>query len=468
MEPSTPMQGLEMQSPDTGPELIAVGIDLGLAYTRVSFSMINWAEPCLISNWPCRDLTRVSGRVPTAVTYQAGRRRMTAWGFECPPPSETRRGQTTVNRFIQYLDQDYLIAWAKNPDEEWADLAPTHDLREEQAALSGCGKETESIKLKQLEYRGGPLCSPFCPAMHVKRLYPNTQMAVDRLLSLVLVQQALEENTTRRLRLGHDESGPELDDTTEDMIKRIAQLMVYCEEELVLRRLTTIYGEPLPKGFSCAKAGINYGIMTFTGLINEFLPIDSDEIKGMFDKYINTLLSQINHQLESLEKIKLLHQITRFILKHHYDSAPYIRDRIFREFVETQSSQGKVGLEVINSKQAICRGLVINCLYSIPIRYHTSYGIRYKRRNKNKHPSWNTRLERNLVDNKECIPDQIFWLIRRGQPIWDDEPISQPFGCIVDLESQNTIACAYTIVSSEARLDCLPRSIHEAGVSRLC
>jgi len=76
----------------------------------------------------------------------------------------------------------------------------------------------------------------------------------------------------------------------------------------------------------------------------------------------------------------------------------------------------------------------------------TSYGVLCQELyNREKHSSWTSRLERNAIDGKEDTPDQIFWLIRRGEAIRPDTPISETFCWVVNPNVQDLITGTYTI-----------------------
>src|SRR5438046_1777501 len=62
--------------------------------------------PVVIQQWP--PYKGIANKVPTALTYRAGRSRFCSWGFECSSPQNSGYGLGLVEFFKFCLDKDEL------------------------------------------------------------------------------------------------------------------------------------------------------------------------------------------------------------------------------------------------------------------------------------------------------------------------------------------------------------------------
>ncbi|KAH0542983.1 hypothetical protein FGG08_002671 [Glutinoglossum americanum] len=99
--------------PEMPPEVIIVGVDVGLTYTvpggvviGVAFSTTDMKEPHVINSWP--GTSDIANKVPTAVCYRAGIKGIVSWGFGCPSPDNLGRGMEVKDCFKLYLDPNVL------------------------------------------------------------------------------------------------------------------------------------------------------------------------------------------------------------------------------------------------------------------------------------------------------------------------------------------------------------------------
>ncbi|KAI9781155.1 MAG: hypothetical protein M1839_006263 [Geoglossum umbratile] len=100
------MSDLQLQAPGMPPEIIVVGVDVGLTYTGVAFSTPDMKDPHVINKWP--GTSDIANKVPTTVCYRAGIKGFKWWGFECPLPDNLDRGMEVMDCFKLYLDPNVL------------------------------------------------------------------------------------------------------------------------------------------------------------------------------------------------------------------------------------------------------------------------------------------------------------------------------------------------------------------------
>ncbi|OCK89977.1 uncharacterized protein K441DRAFT_666849 [Cenococcum geophilum 1.58] len=91
-------------------EILVVGVHVGMKSTAVSYVKIPYETEDYamhILEWPGSN-DRLVRRVPTAVTYEVGRRRNISWGFECPADCNVGSSRAVRDRFTAYLDPRML------------------------------------------------------------------------------------------------------------------------------------------------------------------------------------------------------------------------------------------------------------------------------------------------------------------------------------------------------------------------
>ena len=73
-------------------------------------------EPKVIQIWPGLE-SALANKVPTKVTFKAGKAGIHSWGFECPPIEELGRGMAVKDLFKFHLDPSFLKdSFESNPE----------------------------------------------------------------------------------------------------------------------------------------------------------------------------------------------------------------------------------------------------------------------------------------------------------------------------------------------------------------
>ncbi|OCL00454.1 uncharacterized protein K441DRAFT_626083 [Cenococcum geophilum 1.58] len=258
-----------------------------------------------------------------------------------------------------------------------------------------------------------------------------------------------------------------------DMIKREAEEMTKSRRKTSFQHFKTTFGTPdfidyirvrLPdlfKNLSCPEVGVEGGRMTFT----------YDDIKEMFDEQIDGIFELISEQLERLQEIHPLQQVSHFVISGGLGSSEYVQECIMRRFGSAPGGQGKVILVAKDPQLSVCKGLVIDHVHRLKfanfilstICSRASYGILFNKlydESKHSGPPY-----KGPLDNQDYALNQIHWLVRAGEPLRRDGPKSHTFYRIVDPETQDPIVCK-DVIASSAQSKFLPSNIDEEDAER--
>lgn len=134
-------------------------------------------------------------------------------------------------------------------------------------------------------------------------------------------------------------------------------------------------------------------------------------------------------------------------------------------------------LIIVYRQLAVCKGLVIDQVHRL--RYQesvlstrccrSSYGILFHEpvESRNSDLSWKIPLSINPIDGNKYAVDQIYWLIRRGEPVNRNKPVCQRFYRMVDIRNPET-HWRDIIAMSKTRADHLPSNLHDGDAERIC
>ncbi|KAH0545477.1 hypothetical protein FGG08_000478 [Glutinoglossum americanum] len=417
------------------PELIVVGIDLGLTFSGVAFSTPEMSQPLVIQTWPGPDPTLIAKKVPTVLNYRAGRASV-RWGFELAPQG---RGWNVKELFKLWLHpaalnkkfcqnqdpctiddvrmwyRDFLTAlrkhiagyledlfgrdWEKSRIEfifsvptTWKQLAVVEDFRAIMKEAGFClNKNSVTIGLTEAEAAAVYTVSGDTMRHGIREGHTllicdaGGGTTVRKAIGSVHIDEAFEAVARERLELIRRDAPNLPANAAYTMAKGHLHFQVVKSKfgtGLDVEELRI--GVPgLPRDFTDPHAGIKKGFMIFK----------YSEIQEMFDRQIHRIYDVIDKQLSRLERFQPDERVGLVIdrlhrLRHHVSILRYRRCRT-------------------------SYGVVFNELYS-----------------REKHSR--QRAVRDPIDGKKYAEDQICWLVRKGQEIDSDTPIKHRFTRIAD------------------------------------
>ncbi|KAL2006562.1 hypothetical protein VTN00DRAFT_9230 [Thermoascus crustaceus] len=220
----------------------------------------------------------------------------------------------------------------------------------------------------------------------------------------------------------------------------------------------------LPDEYNNADSQIRDGRMVF----------EMKYMRELFDTQVQRIFSAIDEQLRHFEKLNPSSHVSYFVLSGGLGSSKYVQDCILNRYGHPDS-----GRHILISDQpqlAVCKGLVIDQVHRL--RYQesivstrccrSSYGILFHEpvESRNSDLSWKIPLSINPIDGSKYAVDQIFWLIRRGEPVNRNKPVCQRFYRMVDIRKPET-HWRDIIAVSKMRADHLPTNLHDGDVERI-
>ncbi|OXV08034.1 hypothetical protein Egran_04203 [Elaphomyces granulatus] len=209
--------------------------------------------------------------------------------------------------------------------------------------------------------------------------------------------------------------------------------------------------------FSHERAGISNGRMNFT----------RTEIQQLFDKNLKEIFSFIGNQLS---RIKSHERVTHFVISGGLGSSKYVQRRI----VETYGpSQGIKILVSRDPQMAVCKGLVIDRVHELKyrtsllkVRYcRFSYGVLFDDK---KLLSRQAKEPSAIKNNKKRAAQRIHWLIIEGNPISQEESISQKISRPITAAEDGYIVWKDVIFMSRAPSGRLPGKSDEGDALQVC
>ncbi|KAI9768044.1 MAG: hypothetical protein M1839_004204 [Geoglossum umbratile] len=171
--------------------------------------------------------------------------------------------------------------------------------------------------------------------------------------------------------------------------------------------------------------------------LDERIELSRDKLKAIFDEQIHEIFKFIDKEIEYLKWDQPGTEISYLVLSGGLGSSRYVQT----EFTERYSDQDITVLfanETDEPPLAVCKGLVIDRMQRIchnasvfrSRRFRSSYGILYNERyDKNRHAD--QRSVKNPLDGHKYAENQIDWIIRKGDEITEDEPITRRYSRIV-------------------------------------
>ncbi|PSR82545.1 hypothetical protein BD289DRAFT_12638 [Coniella lustricola] len=218
--------------------------------------------------------------------------------------------------------------------------------------------------------------------------------------------------------------------------------------------------------FNHAAAGIEAG---------KFL-LSKEELQSIFEPHVLSMLDRIIKQLDWLQERMSNRQVNYMILSGGLGSSTYVRERLQAE-LSSRSHPCAKQIKIIQAPDpqlVVVKGLLLDRMQSLQSpsgilrtrKARASYGVVCKTIY-NPTINFNDDIEKDKWDDQMYALGQIKWLIKKGESIDPNSPISESFRKVIDPLSNNR-AWDCLIVTSQNEMDFLPRSIKQAGVTRLC
>ncbi|KAH9992387.1 hypothetical protein F4779DRAFT_609220 [Xylariaceae sp. FL0662B] len=202
-----------------------------------------------------------------------------------------------------------------------------------------------------------------------------------------------------------------------------------------------------------------------------------EEIQSLFDPHVESIMRKIREQLNWMESNAINQPVSYVILSGGLGSSKYVRDRIQHELLvdfHPYSQQTKI-LQAPDPQLVVVKGLLLDRLQKLdsgltPVLVNrvarASYGIVCKAKY-NPAIHYNEILKPDSYDGEQYAMDQIEWLIRKGDPVSTNTPITSTFTKKVD-PKDTTRTWESIIMISDLDREHLPHSVNQEGAKRLC
>ncbi|OTB11872.1 hypothetical protein K445DRAFT_26131 [Daldinia sp. EC12] len=202
-----------------------------------------------------------------------------------------------------------------------------------------------------------------------------------------------------------------------------------------------------------------------------------EEMQALFDPHVEGITRKIHEQLEWMLANGVDRPISYMILSGGLGSSKYIRDRIQHEMMISlypHAHQVKV-LQAPDPQLVVVKGLLLDRLQNLesglaPVIVsrvaRASYGLVCKTKY-NPEIHLDEDIKTDCYDGEKYAMGQIDWIIRKGESISTNTPISTTYTKKVDPKDSNRSWDSIVVISD---LDpfLLPRSVNQEGFKQLC
>ncbi|KAI1409476.1 hypothetical protein F5Y13DRAFT_169905 [Hypoxylon sp. FL1857] len=205
--------------------------------------------------------------------------------------------------------------------------------------------------------------------------------------------------------------------------------------------------------------------------------ISWEEMQSLFDPHVESIMRKIYEQLNWMQANGVNRPISYLILSGGLGSSKYVRDRIQHEMMTSHhpyAQQTKV-LQAPDPQLVVVKGLLLDRLQQLdsglaPVIVsrvaRASYGVVCKTKY-NPAIHSNEEIKTDSYDGEQYAMGQIDWLIRKGDPVSTNVPITTTYTKKVDpKDSDRTWESIVMISDLEPHL--LPHSMSQEGAQQLC
>ncbi|KAJ3566482.1 hypothetical protein NPX13_g7112 [Xylaria arbuscula] len=205
--------------------------------------------------------------------------------------------------------------------------------------------------------------------------------------------------------------------------------------------------------------------------------ISWEEMQDLFDPHVEGTLQKIREQLDWAQRQGNCRSIDYLILSGGLGSSKYVRDRLQRELTINPhpfARQIKI-IQASNPQLVVVKGLLHDRLQSLepnttPVIVsriaRASYGIVCKRRY-NPLIHIHDTIQKDPCDGEKYALSQIDWIIKKGDRVSTNAPITQTFTQRIEAGDANRMWDSQVVISDRDP-GRLPRNIQEEGVNTLC
>ncbi|KAI1326628.1 hypothetical protein F5Y16DRAFT_421650 [Xylariaceae sp. FL0255] len=223
----------------------------------------------------------------------------------------------------------------------------------------------------------------------------------------------------------------------------------------------------VPFNFNHLPAGIELGRIVLSW----------EEMQSLFDPHVDGILRKIQEQLEWMQARGIAHPINYMILSGGLGSSKYVRDRLQAELtMKPHACATRVKLvQAPDPQLVVIKGLLLDRLQSLESNIapvivsrvaRASYGMICKSKyNPEIHAG--EAVMRDQWDGEMYAMGQIDWIIRKGDHISTNTPISQTFTKKIPNKDANRVFDCVIMISDRDR-DFLPHSSNQEGAKQLC
>ncbi|KAI1456681.1 hypothetical protein F4805DRAFT_458470 [Annulohypoxylon moriforme] len=210
---------------------------------------------------------------------------------------------------------------------------------------------------------------------------------------------------------------------------------------------------------------------------NGRIVISWEEMQSLFDPHVENIMRKIHEQLDWMQANGVNRPISYMILSGGLGSSKYVRDRIQHEMMTSlhpYAHQVKV-LQAPDPQLVVVKGLLLDRLQKLdsglaPVIVsrvaRASYGIVCKTKY-NPAIHLDEEIKTDSYDGEQYAMSQIDWLIRKGDPVSSNVPISTTYTKKVDPKDSNR-TWESVVMISDLEPHLLPHSVSQQGAKQLC
>ncbi|KAI6777669.1 hsp70 family chaperone [Emericellopsis cladophorae] len=207
--------------------------------------------------------------------------------------------------------------------------------------------------------------------------------------------------------------------------------------------------------------------------------ISRDQFQAIFDRQVQGVIARIDQQLDWVRDHYPNEQVRYMMLSGGLGSSVYVKDQIAARYAN-QPHPAAVGIRIVpcNEPQlVVARGLLLDeqqkwqtgsTMSVLSTRVaRASYGIIVMEEYVPSLHYGETVFNDRFDPKKQWVSNQIQWLIKKGDMIHPNVPLSKPFHYRL-AESDLTRSWTVDIITSRNEPSFLPRSMSQAGAIKLC
>ncbi|KAI0378679.1 hypothetical protein F5Y04DRAFT_290850 [Hypomontagnella monticulosa] len=205
--------------------------------------------------------------------------------------------------------------------------------------------------------------------------------------------------------------------------------------------------------------------------------ISWEEMQSLFDPHIQSIMEKIHEQLNWMQNKGFHQPVNYMILSGGLGSSKYVRDRIDHEMMTSSHpyAQRVKVLQAPDPQLVVVKGLLLDRLQKLdsgiaPVIVsrvaRASYGVVCKTKY-NPAIHFDEEIKTDQYDGEQYAMGQIDWIIKKGDPVSTNVPITTNYTKKVDPKDPNRTWDSIVMISDLDR-ELLPHKVSQEGAKQLC